>query len=384
VPGFFQAVLKPSGRFCPLIFLLCLLKNCYDIIFLKRRKIMLFIQKIKYVPLIGILAILGVLGITSISFAQSNPWKTKANMLTERFGLSACEVNGKIYVIGGAANSSNSPISTVEEYNPATDTWTIKSSQMPTPRAWFAACVVNGKIYTIGGAQNVMGAGFSTVEVYDPVADTWTSKTDMPTARFVFAASVVNGKIYAIGGKPRHGAAPLTIVEEYNPEADTWTSKSSMEMARFGLTAGTVNDKIYAIGGSSSLNAPFWTLPTVEEYDPATDTWVTKANIQAARGYFASSVVNSRVYVVGGGKNLDTSILSTVEEYNPIVDTWSPKTDMPTARFSLSTCTVNDKIYAIGGAVTDWSTYQYWQGCSTVEEYDPSSDPTTVIDPSWR
>jgi len=57
---------------------------------------------------------------------------------------------------------------------------------------------------------------------------------------------------------------------------------------------------------------------------------------------------------------------------------------MPTPRFLLSTSAVNDKIYAIGGAVSSWSSSTYWQGCSTLEEYDPSSDlPSSVGNPSW-
>jgi N-acetylneuraminic acid mutarotase len=332
--------------------------------------------------LVSTLTPLLLLCLSSFAFSQDEIWTTKANMLTERIGLSANVVNGKIYIIGGARNSNSSTISAVEEYDPTTDTWTTKSHNMPTPRGWLAACEVNGKIYAIGGAQNVMGTGLSTVEAYDPVMDTWTTKTDMPTARFVHSASVMNGKIYVIGGKPAHGITPLTTVEEYDPATDTWSTITDMPTARFGLTTCVVNGKIYAIGGSLYVDAPFQALRTVEEYDPVTNTWTTKANMPAVRGFFSSSAVNGKIYVIGGGRNLNNSILSTVEEYDPATNTWSAKTDMPTARFSFSVCAVNDIIYAFGGAVTDWQTYQYWQGCSTVEGYDPSLDqPTNAVNP---
>lgn len=73
--------------------------------------------------------------------------------------------------------------------------------------------------------------------------------------------------------------------------------------------------------------------------------------------------------------------LSTVDEYNPAADTWTTKTKMPTSRFFLSTSAVNENIYAFGGAVSSWPS---WQACSTLEEYDPSSDLTSVRNPSWR
>ena len=135
-------------------------------------------------------------------------------MPTARSGLSTSVVNGKIYAIGGQAGKAGPGggplLSTVEVYDPATDTWK-KKADMPTARGWFSTSVVNGKIYAIGGG--VGGLVFSTVEVYDPATDTWTRKADMLAPRGGLSTSVVNGKIYAIGGWP--GPA-FTSNEEYD------------------------------------------------------------------------------------------------------------------------------------------------------------------------
>jgi N-acetylneuraminic acid mutarotase len=348
----------------------------------KGERTMQFKHKLSFIALGGVLVFVGLLGTASISLAQSDVWTTKADMPMARYGLSTSVVNGKIYVIGGAKEGYSSTILTVEEYDPETETWTPKTD-MQEARSWLATCAVNGKIYVIGGGKSVLGVGLSTVDEYNPETDAWTPKTDMPTKRFVLSASAVNGKIYAIGGKPAHGVAPLTTVEEYDPATNTWTTKADMKTARFGLSTCAVNGKIYAIGGSPASESPYPGLATVEEYDPATDTWTTKTDMPARRAYFSTSVVNGKIYAIGGGRDLATSGLSTVEEYDPVADTWTPKTDMPTARFLLSTSTVNDRIYAIGGAVTDWNSSSRWQGCSTLEEYNPSTDPTSVGNPSW-
>ena len=68
-------------------------------------------------------------------------------------------------------------------------------------RWWLSTSGVAGKIYVIGGTTSG-GGSLSTVEVYDPATDTWTKKADMPTARFAPATSAVNGFIYVIGGTP--------------------------------------------------------------------------------------------------------------------------------------------------------------------------------------
>jgi N-acetylneuraminic acid mutarotase len=84
--------------------------------------------------------------------------------------------------------------------------------------------VVNGKIYAIGGALTYPGGPpLSTVEEYDPATDTWTRKADMPTARAYLSTSAVNGKIYAIGGTLINPAwyRGISTVEEYNPATNT-------------------------------------------------------------------------------------------------------------------------------------------------------------------
>jgi hypothetical protein len=56
------------------------------------------------------------------------------------------------------------------------------------------------------------------VEEYDPATDTWTPKAGMPIARSMMTASVVNGKIYAIGGSIGAGRENnVATVEEYEP-----------------------------------------------------------------------------------------------------------------------------------------------------------------------
>ncbi|MHC4686674.1 MAG: Kelch repeat-containing protein, partial [Planctomycetota bacterium] len=62
--------------------------------------------------------------------------------------------------------------------------WTTKSP-MPTARYVLSSSVVDGKIYAIGGDP----AGASTVEAYDPVTDTWTRKANMPMPRGAAASS---------------------------------------------------------------------------------------------------------------------------------------------------------------------------------------------------
>ena len=126
---------------------------------------------------------------------MENAWIQKANMPTARYHAGSAVVDGKIYAIGGSlVNKEVTAI--VEEYDPATDTWTRKAD-MPTARHGWAAAV-DGIIYAISGWDG--DRCVPTVEAYNPATDTWTRKTDIPTPRNVSAFAVVNGIIYAIAG----------------------------------------------------------------------------------------------------------------------------------------------------------------------------------------
>jgi hypothetical protein len=172
-------------------------------------------------------------------------------------------VDGKIYAIGGYRNGVE--VSRVEEYDPATDTWTRKTD-MPTARDLVSTSVVNGKIYAIGGQSEKTWPTFSTVEEYDPATDTWTRKADMPAPR-ALSTTVVDNKIYGFGGRARRGGAPLSTVFQYDPATDTWTAKGDMPINNAGMDTSAVGGKIYVIGGSSVLYPFNSVLSTVWEYD---------------------------------------------------------------------------------------------------------------------
>ncbi|MEW5818252.1 MAG: kelch repeat-containing protein, partial [Spirochaetota bacterium] len=60
----------------------------------------------------------------------------------------------------------------------------------------------------------------------------WATKAPMLTARHDLSVGVVNNKIYAIGGW--NGSSYLTAVEEYNPTTNQWGTKASMPTGRYG------------------------------------------------------------------------------------------------------------------------------------------------------
>jgi N-acetylneuraminic acid mutarotase len=135
----------------------------------------------------------------------------------------------------------------------------------------------------------------------------------MPTARSTLSTSAVNGKIYAIGGQMGRwgpgGGLAVPIVEEYDPATDTWVRKADMPTARLGLSTSVVNGKIHTIGGLRGTHV-------VEEYDPSADTWTKKTDMPRPRMDFSTGVVNGKIYAIGGTHTWPIVPVPTVEEYD--------------------------------------------------------------------
>ena len=220
-----------------------------------------------------------------------------------------------------------------------------------------------------------------------PATLQWTRKADMPTARTGFATSVVNGKVFVIGGniqlkRGEVGDLSTSTVEMYDPETDTWEQKANMPTARSGVSVSVVDRKIYAIGGSKlktiqmprGFSSESEELATVEMYDPITDTWTQKADMPTPKKTM-TCVVNGKIYAIGGWLTThEKPHLETVEVYDPGTDTWAKAENMNCARCSAAIGVVNGEIYAIGGLgsspVQDPSDFYL----SNVEVFNPKTN----------
>ena len=304
-------------------------------------------------------------------FAVSeNSWASKAPLQVARGALGVAAMNGKIYAIGGSAKDAHMAttiefLGTNEEYDPETNSWTMKK-EMPTPRAALAIAVYQGKVYCIGGKT---GSGYTGVnEVYDPGTDTWETRTAMPTARAFLSASVANSRIYLIGGSPPE---VWNVTEAYDPATDSWTTKAAMPAV--SAPASTVfKGKVYKMGEKLQI------------YDPGTDTWTqgtpepsSVVSVYGA-GVTTGAFAPERIYVIG----------DRVGVYDPKNDNWIVGAEKPADQKDFGVAVVNDLVYVVGGYTYD-SSYAvsgvgFFQPLALNEQYtpfgyakpEPTSSPT--------
>ena len=280
----------------------------------------------------------------------------RADMPTARSGLASATVNGIVYAIGGAdtsASSTNPHLSTVEAYNPASNSWSSKAA-LPTARSGLAATAVNGIIYVIGGDNAIAPSPsanvfkpVTTVEAYDPVANSWTTKAPMPTARERFAVAAVGGVIYVFGGLVPDASfvKKTTSVEAYDVATNTWSAKAPLRTARDSLASAAIGGVVYVMGGRVDA-APF-DVGVVEAYDPVANAWTTKASMTAITGGLVGVALGGSIYALPWNTGY-----TTVEAYDPVANSWSAKAALRvgfSSRDWFTATAAGNAIYTLGG-----------------------------------
>jgi len=299
-----------------------------------------------------LLTVLAILGLTAATMAQQ--WTTKAPMNFARSGHCAAVHNGLIYVFGGSSTITGTWVSETEVYNPTTNTWTIKAS-IPTPRSEMACAVVNGKFYLIGGYNpafpgNSYPGALSTMEEYNPITDTWVAKSPMPNSRSTLSACEINNLIYVVGDWP----FATGIMEIYNPSNDSWTTGVSSLTGRMNSNSvvKTSNGFYFIAGKVAAPNGNSTSIISKknEFYDLTLNTWTIKSELPQATFTGSSCLDNNKIHYIGGTIAYQPEIISNNHFiYDISSNTWTPGPSMPTSRTLVTVVSLNNKIYAIGG-----------------------------------
>jgi N-acetylneuraminic acid mutarotase len=247
----------------------------------------------------------------------------------------------------------------------AQDSWVSKAG-MPSGRSGLGVAVVDGKIYAVGGASDSGFCSFN--EQYDPSSGYWTNKTSMPTPRSAFGIAVFQNKIYCIGGyyAINNQGGATGVNEVYDPATDTWETKAPMPTPELNIQANVADGKIYVIGGNT--NGTF-----NQVYDPATNSWTTKASIPTAVNSYASTAVGNKIYIF-------TSNLTQI--YNAENDSWSLGTPAPSpvilaAAGATTGLLAPERIYVFGANAQQ----PFWQLTTKgfiTQSYNPQTDSWTA------
>ncbi len=148
-----------------------------------------------------------------------------------------------------------------------TYTWGVGTA-VPTPRTEVAAAVLAGKIYVIGGFDG-LGQTVATVEVYDPASGLWAAGPDLPTPRHHLGAVTAGDALYVLGGYTGSSFEPHTEVYALDARTTSWRPVAPLPAARGAMAASVLDGKLYLVGGVG----PEGLANELFVYDTVADHW---------------------------------------------------------------------------------------------------------------
>ena len=195
-----------------------------------------------------------VLNTNDVYDPATNKWESRKPMSVPRNHAFAAAVNGKIYVIGGRTGSAYIMTATntnvVEQYDPATDTWSGPLQRMPTARSGGGWGTDGRRIYCAGGEVTTtqLNGAFRAVEAFDPAANTWSTLPSMPMPRHGVAGAVIGNEFHLVSGMMQTAGA-MTFLD---PQLDAKTAVHDV----LDLKSINPNPPTSATGETSEAGAP--------------------------------------------------------------------------------------------------------------------------------
>lgn len=284
------------------------------------------------------------LAYASEDWSKFNTWETKADTNKFAFGAKSVAVGSKIYSFGGYTLEQSTP--RFEIYDTITDTWTVQPD-MPYDTRHQGCAAVDGNIYVFGGQRTNL-AYTNEMYCYNIETQTWTQKAPMLEAKRSFSETTINGKIYVAGGYGDNGF--LDTLDCYDPKTDSWTRLKNMPTKRSSHSGIECNGKFYVFGGWNNITGSSKYIPTVEAYNPVTNSWEKKADMLMPKGAFIAESHEGYIYIIGG-KNEEIGAIDIVDCYSTYSDKWITLEPMPTARYNFNMAKVDNKIYVSNGSV---------------------------------
>lgn len=207
-----------------------------------------------------------------------------ADITTARRGAASCVIRDtdsidKKFVFGGV--NGTGVLNTSYLYDPATDSWTAKSTTYPSGMMTLnMPALVNAKMIAIPGTDQCLLTGGTTSDItdtnnpttasgdtftYDLSANAWAkvaTASPLSNRRFFELAvcgtgTGANARIIAVGGEGWNGAIQFRGVDVYNAGTPAWSSLTALGTARSKLSLsvkpdGTL-DQFMIAGGRSAI-----------------------------------------------------------------------------------------------------------------------------------
>jgi hypothetical protein len=330
---------------------------------------------------------------------------------TRRYQHTATLLNNGMVLIAGGSTPPPIPYdASAELYNQATGTFTYTGS-LDTGRWGHAATLLSNGLVLVSGGNGLDGV-LNTAELYDSTTGTFSFLGVLTTPRAGHTSTLLNnGAVLLVGGSATDSAelyVPLVLTPPnlvsiaVTPAAVTLSPGTTQQFIATGTfsdsstqqltsvtwsssdtTTATVSNDVTNPGTAIVVGSPTAPTPvTITATDgnisgSATLTarpagFVFAGNLNEARWYHSSTLLNNGLVLVAGGSN-STGYLSSAQLYNPATGTFTATGDLNFARaYQTATLLTNGMVLIAGGADSDGN------ATASAELYNPATGTFTV------
>ncbi|BBM01638.1 hypothetical protein GL2_17120 [Microbulbifer sp. GL-2] len=218
-------------------------------------------------------------------------------------------------------------------------------------------------LYGLGGFHGEKGNAWqarATVYRLSRNVSEWKPAPPLPTpvAESIYAS--ISDDIHVIGGKsPNNHSKNIDTKKHYILIGNNdWETAAPATINRNSAAGTVLNDRIYVIGGRQIGNntRKARNLSFAEVYDPSLDKWEKIRPMPQALAGLTATPLNGKIIVTGGeafgpnGNWRTGSVSSAIWSYNPISDLWRREAKLIKTRHGHGAVTIGDILYIIGGA----------------------------------
>lgn len=226
----------------------------------------------------------------------SNTWQSVGPMSVERAEHTSTLLNdGRVLITGGfkGAGSAFSELSSAEVFNPQTNTFSSVGN-MTTPRAFHTATLLpNGKVLIVGGTKDGSNTILNSAELFDPQTNAFNSVGNLNQKRFSHTADILpDGKVLIAGG---FDGQQLKSTEIFDLSTNTFSPGSDMIKGRANHASAKLNDgRILLVNGLQTGS-----LMIVEIYDPNANSFALATSSVSQLGLGAVTLPTGNVFISG-------------------------------------------------------------------------------------
>ena len=269
----------------------------------------------------------------------TNTFTATGSMGTKRAGHAAALLpNGRVLVAAGTSDLKT-PASTIlgilkscEIYNPATGTWSTTASIAEKVLGPALTTLTTGKVLVSGGAKITLGIfnipvsvdSVTRCQLFTPSGNSgsWANTGSMVQHRALHGENTIllsGGRVLVTGGVvvripliplPQNfaGAQSSDKAEYYNPATGSWVALPRLAEKRFGHTATEMPDgKVLVVGGAKGALDAATSVRNIQEFNPATNTFVRSFNLRTARATHGAALLPDGNLIAFGGTSSATA-----------------------------------------------------------------------------